>query len=1300
MNDALKKPVTLPPLGEGQGMRGLGALLLLILSVFYVGAIHADVELPAGQYFETTDDLQVKVLGGHVKVARTWYDKAWHINRAWNPLKLTYDSLDGSLKSIERNGDVYKKTNAEGTLFRFDARLTITATAQGFRWADRNGNWITYNQDGQITAYGDRTNVQVSMVYNTSGQLAAIQDHLGRPVLTYSYDPQGRLIAVSDPPGTPNARSVHYEYSGERLSAVIDVLGQRTTYTYDSSGRLATATDPLGRTRSVSYHANGTVQRLQDPDGGATDYGYDFDTVKKQYYIQVRSPGGRLEETWYNREGLLIRQDLNGHTLQTVTVDSSARTRTLTDRNGGTTVHRYDELNNLVHTAYPDGSGVSYQYETTYSNITRQVDELGVITKHDYNTQGQLLRSTEAVGQPEARVTEYTYDPYGQRTHITRVGDNATPEATTAYTYDDRGNLTSESDPEGHTTHYTHDIQGNVLTRQDPLGRLWTHTYDAKGQLLSETNPLGHTTAYEYDQVGNKIKETDPAGNVTTYAYDARNNLVKITDALGHSKHFSYSVDNQLLQETDEEGKAKTYEYDAAGRLATLTDGNGNVTRLAYADEGLPGSGSFTQPILIQYPTYQETRKYDKRDRLLIQSIPMGSETLISRRDYDAKGNLTHETDRNGKITRYAYDAHQRLTRTTDTLGGITESVYDNRDNLVSLKDPNGNTTHFEYDKNNRPIKETKPLGQRTTYAYDATGNLTQKTDAKGQKTIYTYDEAHRQTSVQYFAAAATNPAQTITYTYDATGNLTAWNDGTISATLTYDILNRKLKETVNYGPFTLSHSYAYTANGQKKSLTTPDGTAYDYSYDANNQLSQIKLPGQGTITVNAYQWTAPTKVTLPGGSNQNYSYDNLLRTQSITVKDPAQNPLLSRQYSYDKAGNVLDKQTEHGTYSYSYDDLYRLTKADNPGTTDEQYGYDALGNRLTDIQVAGLWSYNANNQLLGYGDITYQYDANGNTIKRIEDNQSIGYLYDTRDRLVKVEKDNAPLATYYYDPLGRRLWKEVNGAKTYFAYADEGLIGEYDASGSVLKTYGYRPNSVWMTDPLFTKIGDKYYFYQNDQLGTPQKLTGVSGEQVWDARYDAFGQAQLDTAAIENNLRFPGQYFDKESGLHQNFHRDYDLTTGRYITSDPIGIKGGINLYLYVKANPLKLSDPLGLETPSISNLNAPGRNPHADIAICEYYDKQCKKYGCRYYCYAAPVICRTANINPLFTRDPTATPTNLQCVRKCLTKEDEKIHEDKKAKCEDGCLTDQEIDTYHDKCFTQCGVNPAIYPGVGILN
>jgi len=187
--------------------------------------------------------------------------------------------------------------------------------------------------------------------------------------------------------------------------------------------------------------------------------------------------------------------------------------------------------------------------------------------------------------------------------------------------------------------------------------------------------------------------------------------------------------------------------------------------------------------------------------------------------------------------------------------------------------------------------------------------------------------------------------------------------------------------------------------------------------------------------------------------------------------------------------------------------------------------------------------------------------------------------VYNSADRLEKVLLPDGSSATYTYDPFGRRVKKDVAGEVTYYLYSDEGLIGEYDASGSLEKGYGWKPNGIWGTDPVFMTEGGSYYFYRNDHLGTPQKLIDENGNVVWSAEYTAFGEAIVDPAStVENNLRFPGQYFDEETNLHYNWNRYYSSEEGRFTQPDPISFLGGDeNLYRYVENSVPNFFDPLG---------------------------------------------------------------------------------------------------------------------------
>ena len=649
-----------------------------------------------------------------------------------------------------------------------------------------------------------------------------------------------------------------------------------------------------------------------------------------------------------------------------------------------------------------------------------------------------------------------------------------------------------------------------------------------------------------------------------------------------------------MLFRSDAENKTTTNQTDLNNRLIKQTDGNGNVTAFEYNEDG--------QRIKTIYPTYAETTLYDNRGRVIKTTVTHNTgtvtETLITQTTYDRVGNRLAITDTAGRITTHTYDALNRLVSSTDPDDGVTAYGYDNRNNQITVTDANTNTHKFEYNRNNQRTKVIHPMGQTIVYTFDAIGNFLEIVDAKGQRITYTYDSANRTIQQDHYLTVATTiPTDTITYSYNKnnlrTGNTTT--SAGVTTTITYNELNRKTNETINYGAFSKSYGYTYYKNGNKQSFTSPDNTIYGYTYDNANLLSSVTIPGEGAITINSRNWARPTKMTLPGGATRNWTYDGLLRPTQIATNDPANNSLMNYQYTYDTAGYITQKQTEHGAYYYQYDNQDRLTNVDNPNTTtltDETYTYDKVGNRLSSASTP-TWSYNVNNQLTGYGTTTFDYDANGNTITKRESSAIVEqYTYDNKNRLTEVKNaSNTVIATYAYDPNNRRIKKTTGGQTIYYLYSNEGLIAEFDATGIIIKQYGYQPNSTWSTDPLFTKDStNTYHYYQTDHLGTPQKLINKTGATTWAAKYQAFGEANVSTQTITNNLRFPGQYNDSETNLHYNWNRYYNNQAGRYVTSDPIGLDGGINTYGYVGGNPVRWVDPSGLL--STAGIEDPLRN------------------------------------------------------------------------------------------------------------
>ena len=296
-----------------------------------------------------------------------------------------------------------------------------------------------------------------------------------------------------------------------------------------------------------------------------------------------------------------------------------------------------------------------------------------------------------------------------------------------------------------------------------------------------------------------------------------------------------------------------------------------------------------------------------------------------------------------------------------------------------------------------------------------------------------------------------------------------------------------------------------------------------------------------------------------------------------LTVANPGSPK--ERTYTYDDIGNltgVSAPNTPWYSRTFGYDALNRLEHAEGPfGTID--FTYDGVGNRLTKTANSDIETYTyaaGTNRIQEItGPVAYNYDANGNII-------GLGnkvLTYNQNNRLIRVEEDSDILGEYTYNGLGQRVIKEVDGVTTVFHYDFNGnIIAESDLDGNFNTEYLYNGKG---RVALVDVASGEMFFFLNDRLGTPQMLTDASNTVVWEGLYKPFGEADVNpNSSVVNNFRFPGQYYDQETGLHYNYHRYYDPSTGRYLRPDPIGLTGGINLYVYANNNPINQFDAVGL--------------------------------------------------------------------------------------------------------------------------
>jgi large repetitive protein len=439
--------------------------------------------------------------------------------------------------------------------------------------------------------------------------------------------------------------------------------------------------------------------------------------------------------------------------------------------------------------------------------------------------------------------------------------------------------------------------------------------------------------------------------------------------------------------------------------------------------------------------------------------------------------------------------------------------------------------------------QEKTPLGKITGFDYDGVGNLATITRPDGSQIKRQFDSHGRVNRVDECATGSSPPAKTITYTRDADGRVTGYSDGVTTGTYAFDAVGRLASETVNYGTFSATNSYTYYDNGLMKTCTSPAGTVSTYSYDSGSRLLGVSVAGVGEFSVTAYQGNAIAGMRLPGGTAMSYTLDGYQRPTAIQSVDPSNRTLLNLNLGYSDLGNVTTRDDGRGLRVLQYDKARRLRQG-----VSSSYTYDLNHNRLTDSTAGGgTWQYDSDDRLLSNGQNTYAYDDNGALISKTGATRSWAYFYDFEGRLVRVTS-GTDVILYTYGPDGRRLSKNVNGTVTYFSYGAYGLSAEFDSNSVLQREYGYSPAGGVGAAPLFVKTPAGVFFFHTDQIGTPQVLADADGNIVWKATYNDFGRALINVNLVENNLRFPGQYFDAETGLGYNWSRYYDPEVGRYI--------------------------------------------------------------------------------------------------------------------------------------------------------
>ena len=1093
--------------------------------------------------------------------------------------------------TLRQDGEGYHLRQADGRGIRFTPSDTNTFTA-------------ARAQDGWLTKQGDQLQWHWrsgrTMQFNKALQLVRIVAADGTTV-SLQYDAQNRLFLIRDAQRRELALSY---YPNGRLKQLYDPAGQTTRYRYDDHGNLASATDAAGHTRQYHYedpHDRHNLTGLTDARGiRYANWAYD------------------------NQDRAIASEHADG--VERVTLAFGEDETTVTDSQGKTSVYHTEDRDGVALVTRIDGPGcsscglgdVQYHYNDAFQLTERRTKD-GTAALYDYDDHGRLTRiDIQRPGQPLQTQVSYHY-----------VGDDLQPHSI------ERPSL----NPNGQhrvTLDYSALQQLTAVTEQgfrprpdggfDPIARRTALAYDANGQLSAIDGPR--------DDVEDVIRLTyDANGRVATITLpDGRTQQVLAHDAYGRPTHLrtakqtpielTYNTAGDITAIT-QGSRTVRYTYDAAGYLTGLTGPDGDSLRLAYDNAGR--ANALTGP-----NGERAGLSLDSEGRLSERRLknPQGDVIRTVSYLYDAQGRLAR-TEHNQQQQHYRYDAAGRLTQVTDSAGNATDLRYNGLGQLLSLTQPDAGVTAYHYDDNQRLagitdardnttryvkddfgrlVAQTSPDTGTTRYTHDAAGNVIEKITADDHKTTYRYDAANRLVEQQGEAGVTR-----LSYDQDS-GRLTTIDSPQAHETFDYDNEGQLIRHTRTLDGHAFTTAYRYDEKTQKlieKHL--PDGQVLQYHYytegpdkNALRAITRKDLFGlaQTVIVGELDQRKADgsTSITYGNGLRSTTEYDAQGRPQTIQTSQA-----LQLAYTYDANGQITGIDLNGTQQTYGYDRQGRLIEADTVLGT-YRYDYDAVGNRIGQQHAADTvtkteqYHYakeGEGNRLLAIEktngkdeQATYHYNETGSP----EQAGDLRYSYNADQRPIQVYKADQLIAEYSYNGFGERIKKVVySGSQkhiTYYLYDGNTLTAEADEKGRITAQYLYLDNR-----PV-AKLQDRdIYAIHTDHLGTPRAVTDSDRKTVWQADYSPFGEAQIKTETIALNLRFPGQYADQETGTYYNYYRDYNPSTGRYQTSDPIGLKGGINTYAYVSGNPLGLVDPLGLHEIGEAHLHVGGDEPEGAL-------------------------------------------------------------------------------------------------------
>ncbi len=958
---------------------------------------------------------------------------------------------------------------------------------------------------GRLTQIEDRNGNSLTVTQGANSP-DMVTDGLGRS-LAFTYT-RGKLTRVEDQTG----RGVQFGYTGDDLTTFTDAKGATTTYTYTAQGDverlMTTSTLPDGsQLNTQTFDGDGRVDTQTDGEGNVTTFQYDQPPNGEG--TTVVNPLGQVSQYVHaDGENLAGATDTAGNA-DASTYDANNRIISYTDR-----------LGNQANFTYHDPSGFPASI-TDFSGATWTM----AFQRQDQD--GFRFYVPVQLTLPDAVTEQYQYDALGNLTSFTdRAGDEWT------FTYDQRGQLLTLTNPLGGTGRYTPNADGSLAEAVDAGGVARTFVYDALKRIQMIRHGDGSERGLETDDANNIVRATNELGRSVQIAYDDNDRIRTLSDPLRNTRRFEYDANSRLAAFTDRSGNTSTFDYDAVGNVSEIRNGAGEAV-------------GFT---------------YDGRNQL--RSIGDGLGTSVDY-DYDAQGRLTSVTDALGKTGTLARDVMGRVTGLTAPGGQTTNYTYDAVGRLISIRSASGQMRGFRYDPRGN-LSQVDADGITTGYEFNALGDLGTLTDPNGNRWLRRYNAGGRQTSL-------TDPlGRIIEYRYDQRGRR--------NEIVTPLGSNRRLFDGV--GKTTRNQFF--------------DGTTYDYSHDENNMLlttaglvlrrgAESRIVDSNGILIEYDAARRISKITYAPRKEVTYGYD--ARGRLVQLADWTGGVT---RFTYDAADRRIRIDRPNGVATgFTYNDNDQITgirhsgPAVAAGVTLERDDDGQITSATFDTPLAAQPA--AGVRVLTYDAAHQMNNATYDALGRLVTDGLRRYRWDGNSTLTGYDGGDGA-AEFTYDGLGNRISRTTAaGTMTYVLNHAHPMptVSIVRSEGADQRYYVYEPNGRLRHS--IDAADDSPSYYHFDHNGSTTLLTDTGGAITDAYAVTPSGEEVLHQGDSDQPFVYHGAFgvvWEQGTTLYNMRRRYYDAATARFLSRDPVLLLDplGVNPYQFAFNQPLRFADPSGL--------------------------------------------------------------------------------------------------------------------------